>query len=101
MLRILQGTSSKCEGVPTQMEGLTIGLAILSILGTVRTFYFGYRTTKLERIKNSLTWKDVQSGSLELLQKTDKIFHPDILLMTSGPGTIVASLAIIQLPALL
>lgn len=52
---------------------------------------------KLARIKDSLSWKQVESGSFELLKKGDKVFRPDILLMTSGPGAIVASLAMIQL----
>lgn len=78
------------------MENLTILLAVLSVLGTVGTFYFGARSMRLERLKNSLTWKEVETGSLDLLRKAEATFKPDILLMTSGPGAIVASLAMIQ-----
>jgi len=78
------------------MQTFTIILAVLTILGTVGTFYFGARSMKLERLKNALTWKEVESGSLDLMKKAEAKFKPDILLMTSGPGAIVASLAMIQ-----
>jgi hypothetical protein len=51
---------------------------------------------RLERIRNSLDWKEVECGSLHLLKKAEGVFRPDILLMTSGPGAIIASLAMIQ-----
>ena len=78
------------------MEKITIVLAVVSVLGTIGTFYFGARSVRLERIKNSLTWKEVESGSLDLLNRAEAAFKPDILLMTSGPGAIIASLAMIQ-----
>src|SRR5258708_25569818 len=78
------------------MRVLTIALGIWSFIGTVGTFYFGWRTGVVERMRNSLTWKEVESGSLYLLREAEKKFRPDMLLTTSGPGAIVANLAMSQ-----
>jgi len=75
---------------------LTIGLGVLSCLGTLGTFYFGWKTVLLQRLRNSLTWKDIESGSLFLLREAEKRFRPEVLLTTSGPGAIVANLAMSQ-----
>lgn len=78
------------------MRFLTITLGVLSLLGTFGTFYFGWKTVLLQRLRNSLTWREVESGSLFLLREAEKRFRPDILLTTSGPGAIVANLAMCQ-----
>ena len=79
------------------MENIvTIVLSILTVLGTIGTFYFGYKSVRLERMKNSLTWREVESGALHLLKKAEATFKPDILLMLSGPGAIITSLGMIQ-----
>jgi hypoxanthine phosphoribosyltransferase len=78
------------------MTILTICLGVLSVLGTAGTFYFGWKAGLLQRLRNSLTWQQVASGSLYLLREAEKQFRPDILLTTSGPGAIVANLAMSQ-----
>ena|SRR2546423_2467872 len=78
------------------LETITVLLSIVSVLGTIGTFYFGIKSNRLEKQRYSLTWKEVETGSLQLLRESESKFHPDILLMISGPSAIVASLAMIQ-----
>lgn len=75
---------------------ITIILAAIGVAGTVGTFYFGLKSFRLERARNSFTWDDVETGALDILKRAEKDFRPHILLMVSGPGGIVTSLAMVR-----
>lgn len=78
------------------MDLVTLILGIISVLGTLGTFYFGFKSVRLDRAKRSFEWKDIKNGAIDVLKAAEKTFHPDCLLMMSGPGAIVASIAMVE-----
>jgi adenine/guanine phosphoribosyltransferase-like PRPP-binding protein len=79
------------------MTALNITLAVIGVLGTIGTFYFGIKSLRLERQRRSFTWRDIQIGATELLRREIQHFRPDLMLVPSGPGAAVASIAMTEL----
>jgi len=78
------------------MEIFTIFASIIGVLGTVGTFYYGFRAKDLRRERVSFGWDDIETGTIDLLKAVERCFHPDALLITSGPPAIVGSIAMVQ-----
>lgn len=79
------------------MNTLTIILGIVGLLGTIGTFYFGFKTLYLEKRRRSFSWQEVQTGTSEFLKEIIEVFKPDALVSMSGPGSIIANLGMSEL----
>lgn len=69
------------------------GTAILGLFGT---FYYGIKSTRLQRLLTRFAWSDVQHGVEILCKKVTAEFQPDIVLTLSVPGRIISSLMMIR-----
>lgn len=76
------------------MSSLEIILGIISILGTIGTFYFGHKAEKMAKEKQRFSWADVEDGCRALNRKALKRYKPDLIVCFSGPSSIIANLMI-------
>ncbi len=76
------------------MSFLEIVLGIVSILGTIGTFYFGAKAERMAREKQRFSWGDVEEGCRTLNRTAIGRFKPDIIICFSGPSSIIANLMI-------
>lgn len=73
---------------------LNIFFGISTVIGVVLTIYFYLRSKALYRERFRYSWADVTQGLSTILSELEKeSFKPDIILTISGPGGIVANLA--------
>lgn len=78
------------------MNIFTILLGVLGIVGTIGTFYFGVKSKVLERQRYRFSWEDVARGSQAIAKKCIRQFKPHLILTFSGPGSILANLAMME-----
>ncbi|HEV2818682.1 MAG TPA: hypothetical protein VGW40_15840 [Allosphingosinicella sp.] len=68
----------------------------MAILGLIGTFYYGLKSTRLERLLRTFTWEDIDAGVRVLLRKINRQGAPDAILTLSIPGQIISSLMMIH-----
>jgi hypoxanthine phosphoribosyltransferase len=68
----------------------------MAVVGLIGTFYYGIKSTRLQRLVRSFTWEDVDAGVRVLLRKVNRGGSPDVVLTLSIPGQIVSSLMMIH-----
>lgn len=68
----------------------------VAVLGLIGTFYYGVKSTRLERLLRTFTWDDIDAGIRVLLRKVNRQGAPDVILTLSIPGQIVSSLMMIH-----
>jgi len=78
------------------MDGWTLGFGLVGLVGTVGAFYFGLKASALERQRYRFSWEDITKGSHILAEKCIRRFHADAVITCSGPGSVVANLALID-----
>jgi len=78
------------------VDYITLLLGIIGIAGTIGTFYFGIQYNRLAIQRYRYSWSDVESGCRQISKKCIKKFQPDAILTFSGPGSIIANLALIH-----
>lgn len=76
------------------MIWVSIVLGFLTLLGVVGTFHFGMKARSLHREIRRFHWEDIEQGAPQLLKRTLKNFRADAVITMSGPGAIVANLAV-------
>ncbi|HWT05651.1 MAG TPA: hypothetical protein VN224_07830 [Xanthomonadales bacterium] len=68
----------------------------IAVLGLAGTFYYGIRSTRLQKRLTRFTWNEVEHGINLLCEKVLKEFRPDVVLTISVPGKIISSLMMIR-----
>ncbi len=79
------------------MDTLNIVLAVLSVAGTAGTFFYGIKSSRLERERRKLTWDDLTVAAMDLAQKLKRTFQPELIFALSAKGT---AISLIGLPEL-
>jgi hypoxanthine phosphoribosyltransferase len=67
-------------------------LALISIAGTVGTFYYGGKSFRLAQDKVRFSWDDVANACRHLRGSAVSRFKPQAVVCFSGPSAIVASI---------
>lgn len=73
-------------------------LGLLTVLGATGTFYFGFRARSLRKEIRTFSWHDIHTAARSQMRAALKEFHPGIIVTMSGPGAIVANIAMQEEP---
>ncbi len=68
----------------------------MAVVGLVGTFYYGVKSTRLEKLLRTFTWDDIDAGIRVLRRKVIRHGEPDTILTLSIPGQIISSLMMIH-----
>lgn len=78
------------------MSLVTIALSITSVAGVIATFYYGIKSTRLERQKKQLDYADLQTCANDLGMKIQKVVQPQVCFTPGLNGATFANLLVAE-----
>lgn len=69
---------------------------VIAVVGLFGTFYYGIKSTRLEKKLRTISWTDIDHGVEIISRKIKNTTLPEVILTMSIPGRIVSSLMLIR-----
>lgn len=83
------------------MDLFNIISLVIGALGIFVGVYFGIENRRLSRERRTFSWQDVERGASYLLRRAEEVFKPDIVVMVSIEGAILAGIAMTRFTRLM